>query len=70
MTFGFVNECYKTGPFQGVQRLPFYLIKLIANWVCFEELHLLIKHDQDDPKAFHWMINVDNIIESTLTNWQ
>ena len=60
LTFGYVNRCYKMPDFKGVQVLPFYLIKLIKEWVCFETLHLLQLNK--DWSWTDWTIDVDIIL--------
>ena len=69
LTFGFVNYCYKLKEFDGVQDLPFYIIKLIEKWVCFEIMHIieLTLSRKDITTKHHWTINVDTIIQSALT---
>ena len=66
LTFGFVNQCYKMEEFGDVQALPFYIIKLMEKWVCFEMIHVIQLLTNDLP-VVHWTMDVDKIIESTLT---
>ena len=63
LTVGFINYCYKMEEFKDVQAMPFYLIKLIGEWVYFETLHALIG---EDLSRTHWIIDVDKIIASIL----
>ena len=68
VTFGFVNKCYKGKEYENIQHLPFYLIKFIERWVCYETLHLMTGSPDDIAKVNHWIIGVDKIIDSTFTN--
>ena len=61
-TFGFVNRCFRKEKYRDIQPLPFYLVKLIENWVSYETLHVI-----DNPKECHWTIDLDDIIISTFT---
>ena len=69
LTFGFINHCYKFKEFDGIQELPFYIIKFIEKWVCFELMYVieLTLSRQDTTPKHHWTIDVDAIIQSTLT---
>ena len=68
LTFGFVGECYKKREYKNIQKLPFYLIKMIDSWVCFETVHLLIdSHGVRCEPRTHWTIDVDKIITPTIT---
>ena len=58
LTFGFINHCYTSSQFRNVQLLPHYLIRLITNWICHENIHL-ISTDGD-----HWFIDIDSFIQS------
>ena len=68
VTFGFINKCFGGNEYQNIQRLPFYLIKFIETWVCYETMHVIINRDSDfNPKERkHWIIDMDKIITSTL----
>ncbi len=57
LTFGFVNECFRSSQFNDIQVLPYYLVKLIGNWVCYEFIHIVA----DDGK--HWRLNIDTILQ-------
>ena len=71
LTFGFVRKCYKLSKFRNIQFMPFYLIKLIRKWICYETVHLITipSNDKSDDKeicaANHWTIDVDQIIQRT-----
>ena len=64
LTFGFIRDCYRLTAFVAVQKLPFYIIKFIEEWVCFETLHLISIQGEADEHT-HWSIDVDTIITST-----
>ena len=69
LTFGFVRNCYKIFSLSdNVQPLPFYLIKFIQKWVCYENLHLIFvsKKLHGYKPTTHWMIGVDIIINTAL----
>ena len=55
LTFGFIRKCYKMTNYSDLQALPFYLIKFIGKWVCYETIHLIARER-------HWTIGVDEII--------
>eukprot|EP01084_Bolivina_argentea_P264519 448094_1 len=59
MVFGYVNQCFATDEFVSVQKLPFYLIKLINRWICNEWIYLV-----QYISGKHWKIHVDSIIQS------
>ena len=61
ITFGFINDCYKSNNFQNVQVLPFYLIQLISHWLCIQEIYLL---QYGVKGGGHWKIDVDDILQS------
>ena len=58
LTFGFVHDCYKVTNFRGIQMIPFYLIKVIGKWVCYETIHLV-------GDEGHWTIDMDKIITNS-----
>ena len=60
LTFGFINRCYKGNDFKEIQKLPFYLIKFVSKWVCFETAHFI--EFKGNGKHTHWEIDVDKII--------
>ena len=64
LTFGFIRKCYKGNNFKAVQDLPFYLIKFISKWICFETVHFIGL--KENGKHIHWEIDVDAIINSLL----
>ena len=65
LTFGFVNQCFNTKNYENMQQLPFYLIKLIEKWVCFETMHVIIDDSTEDKiQNTHWIIDVDTILSS------
>ena len=72
LTFGFINQCYKMLQYQNVTPMPFYLIKLIEKWVCYETIHF-VELVQDNnhhtiQKVIHWVMDMDKIIASTIQN--
>ena len=56
--FGFVNQCFASSEYQNIQRLPFYLIRLIAEWISNEYIHLI-----DIENGKHWKIHIDHILD-------
>eukprot|EP01084_Bolivina_argentea_P103189 184861_1 len=58
LTFGFVNEFFRSKNGCNLQKLPFYIVKLIKQWVCNEMIHLL-------SGKYHWKIALDEILKST-----
>ena len=57
LTFGFINRCYKEA-----SMMPYCLIRLIANWICRENIHLIVT--DGDSLGNHWCIDIDAIIQS------
>ena len=55
LTFGFVRDCYKMKQLRNTQSVPFYLIKFIGKWICYEIVHM-IGHER------HWTIDMDEIV--------
>merc|ERR1712130_67608 len=52
MVFGFVNRCFASSEFQNIQRLPHYLIRLIAEWISNEWIYLI--KERFDGNGEHW----------------
>ena len=52
LVFGYINKLWKLPKYANIQTLPYYLINLIAKWVCFEDIHLMAVDSQ------HWKINI------------
>eukprot|EP01084_Bolivina_argentea_P129217 228244_1 len=63
LTFGFVNHCFKLPQLSQTQLLDYYLQKIIANYVCFEQIHIFDVNYSTSTRS-HWTINVDQIIQS------
>ena len=61
LVFGYVNQLWQTEEYLYIQSLPFYLIKLIEKWICFQYIHLV---GQLQLNCRHWIMNVDDIIKS------
>eukprot|EP01084_Bolivina_argentea_P083177 150621_1 len=59
MAFGFVNQCFTCKQFVNMQKLPFYIVRLINKWVCNEWIYL-IKWANGD----HWKMHIDYIMQS------
>eukprot|EP01084_Bolivina_argentea_P300847 518858_1 len=59
LTFAFVNSCWKTKQFENLIRnpLPTHLIKLIANWLYDEFVHLI-----GFGSGQHWRISLNDIL--------
>ena len=62
LVFGFVNRCFALSEYQNIQRLPLYLIRLIAEWISNEYIHLI-----NNFTGVHWIIHIDQILESDLS---
>ena len=58
MVFGFVNRCFASSEYQNIQRLPYYLVRLIAEWTSNEWIHLI-----DDDAKLHWKICLDELLD-------
>eukprot|EP01084_Bolivina_argentea_P041001 75667_1 len=61
LTFAYIHDCFKLSSFNNLQAMPIYLIQLVSEWVCNEEINLLVS-----GKRSHWAMNVDDIIQSIL----
>ena len=61
LTFGFIHKWQK---FYKTQPMPFYLIQLVGNWVCYETIHVIEVMGSGDNS--HWTLDIDEIIKSTL----
>ena len=62
LTFGYINQIWKSPEFQDIQSLPSYLITLIQQWVpCLEYVHLIGKNE--DMHQQHWTISMDEILK-------
>eukprot|EP01084_Bolivina_argentea_P129216 228243_1 len=66
LTFGFINYCFKLAELSHIQPMPYYLQKIIANYVCFEQIHIFDVPLMSNSNKSHWSINVDKIIQSVL----
>lgn len=65
--FGFINSAFKETTFESVQKLPLYLIQMIAKWHSNEKIYLLKSRDLCQPRSRFqdlalWKISVDDII--------
>merc|ERR1712228_143680 len=58
MVFGFINQCFESAEYQNIQRLPYYLVRFIAQWISNEWIHLMVVNG-------HWKIHIDEVLNST-----
>lgn len=61
MAFGFVNHCFVSAEYEDIQKLPFYLIRLIAEWISNEWIHLIYCEENE-----HWKIHIDEVLNSAI----
>lgn len=64
LTAAYINNCYKLPMFAHLQHLPFYMVELIAKWVCNQTIYLLKygNYGEDDDRSENiWKIDVDHI---------
>ena len=60
LTFGYINQLWKFSEYSDMAPLPFYLMKLIEQWIHFEYVHIIGTRAN---KSRHWKINVDEILK-------
>ena len=60
LTFGYINQLWKFSEYSDMAFLPFYLMKLIEQWIHFEYVHIIGTRAN---KSRHWKINVDEILK-------
>ena len=71
LTFGFINECFRSSAFEDIRKLPHYLIQLIRRRISIEYVHLLFHRHRAGagvkcPENNHWKINVDHLLASIV----
>ena len=61
LVFAYINQFWKLPKYSNIPLLPFYLIKLIGKWVCFEWINIF-GSTAFSRDIHHWQINVDEIV--------
>lgn len=57
LLFGYVNNLWKSEEYSHTPTLPFYLIKLIAQWICLDKIRL-----SNTFNGSYWEIDVDQVL--------
>ena len=71
LTFGYVNNCYKSPTFNHLQSLSFDVVQLIAKWVCNQTIYLIQDGETEKDGIWdqwesenHWKMDADDILQA------
>ena len=65
LTFGYINQIWKSQQYDDIAPLPSYLITLIQKWFgCLEYVHLIGKNK--DMQQQHWTVRVNQILKRDI----
>ena len=64
LTFGFIEQCWKSPKYKDIIKLPRYLIKLVNRYVLNQLIHVFCGNwDDEETENAHWLINVNDILQ-------